>query len=236
MANRAQLSRANLAIFVIAFFLMPDARSLFPLYCAPPSSPRAPLPQSLAERIPTSWLGAPQPLASLLPLRINSPGTQNAAPLSPSVFLLLLAPPTSLSPLRWAPAALNLTENWLGSLSGRPAVTTLLCLVARSPLPRRSQRAIFLITIGPRCTTRPLRRELSNFMSQRAHSVWTRDEHVLAFNLYCQLRLGRLIWATRASSSWQACWGRSVGAVSYKLSNFARLDPALLRQHGEAYA
>ena len=59
------------------------------------------------------------------------------------------------------------------------------------------------------------------------HTVWTREEHILAFNLCCKIPFGqihmpnpRVIQRAQLSQS-------SVGSVSLKLSNFARLDPAL---------
>jgi putative restriction endonuclease len=42
-------------------------------------------------------------------------------------------------------------------------------------------------------------------MSARSGANWTREEHILAFNLYCQIPFGTI----------------------HKLSNFARLDPSL---------
>src|SRR5687768_551460 len=58
-------------------------------------------------------------------------------------------------------------------------------------------------------------------------SNWTRDEHVLAFNLYCQIPFGTIHMRNPRIIELAHLLGRSVGAVSYKLSNFARLDPAL---------
>ncbi len=115
MATRAQLSLSRMAIFVAAMppwdlvgNAHPTARRPPPFSPPPPDAflpARAPQPQSPAESIPTSWLGAPRPLASLLPLRINSPGTRNAPPIAHPVrpspvsrHPVSLLPPSSLPP------------------------------------------------------------------------------------------------------------------------------------------
>lgn len=56
---------------------------------------------------------------------------------------------------------------------------------------------------------------------------WSREEHILAFNLYCQIPFGTIHMRNPRIIELARLLGRSVGAVSYKLSNFARLDPAL---------
>src|SRR5208283_5043877 len=60
---------------------------------------------------------------------------------------------------------------------------------------------------------------------------WTRDELIVAFNLYCRIPFGRIhirnpeiIWLANAL-------GRTPSSVSWKLANFARLDPALQKRH-----
>lgn len=56
---------------------------------------------------------------------------------------------------------------------------------------------------------------------------WSREEHILAFNLYCKIPF------TKINSSYPPIFelakiiGRSNGSVAMKLANFARLDPAL---------
>lgn len=60
---------------------------------------------------------------------------------------------------------------------------------------------------------------------------WTRDEHILAFNLYCQIPFGTIHMRNPRIIELARLLGRSLGSVSYKLSNFARLDPAL-RERG----
>ncbi len=56
---------------------------------------------------------------------------------------------------------------------------------------------------------------------------WTREEHVLAFNLYCKIPFGSIHMNNPRVIELAHLLGRSVGSVSLKLSNFARLDPAL---------
>ena len=56
---------------------------------------------------------------------------------------------------------------------------------------------------------------------------WTREEHIVAFNLYCQIPFGRIHMGNPRVIELARLIGRSVGSVSYKLSNFARLDPTL---------
>src|SRR5438105_75764 len=56
---------------------------------------------------------------------------------------------------------------------------------------------------------------------------WSREEHILAFNLYCQIPFGTIHTGNPRIRQLAKLLGRSIGAVSYKLANFARLDPAL---------
>lgn len=56
---------------------------------------------------------------------------------------------------------------------------------------------------------------------------WTREEHILAFNLYCQIPFGTIHIRNPRIQALAKLIGRSVGSVSYKLANFSRLDPAL---------
>jgi len=56
---------------------------------------------------------------------------------------------------------------------------------------------------------------------------WTREEHVLAFNLYCKIPFTTIGMRNPRIIELAGLLGRSVGSVSYKLTNFARLDPAL---------
>jgi putative restriction endonuclease len=54
---------------------------------------------------------------------------------------------------------------------------------------------------------------------------WTREEHILAFNLYCKIPFGTIHVNNPRIIELAKLLGRSVGAVSYKLANFSRLDP-----------
>ena len=62
---------------------------------------------------------------------------------------------------------------------------------------------------------------------KRPNKNWTREEHILAFNLYCQIPFGSIHMRNPRVIELARLLGRSVGSVSLKLSNFARLDPAL---------
>ncbi len=64
-------------------------------------------------------------------------------------------------------------------------------------------------------------------MATRRNSDWTREEHILAFNLYCKIPFGSIHMHNPRVIELARLLGRSVGSVSLKLSNFARLDPAL---------
>ncbi|MDE3100355.1 MAG: HNH endonuclease [Verrucomicrobiota bacterium] len=58
-------------------------------------------------------------------------------------------------------------------------------------------------------------------------TAWTREEHILAFNLYCKIPFGQIHMHNPRIIQLARMLKRSVGSVSLKLSNFARLDPAL---------
>lgn len=60
-----------------------------------------------------------------------------------------------------------------------------------------------------------------------APRLWTRDELVVAFDLYCQLPFGRLHQRAPEIERLAALIGRSPGAVAMKLVNIASLDPAI---------
>ena len=68
---------------------------------------------------------------------------------------------------------------------------------------------------------------LTRAMPGRGNNNWTREEHIIAFNLYCQIPFGRIHMGNPRIIDLARLIGRSVGSVSYKLSNFARLDPTL---------
>ena len=56
---------------------------------------------------------------------------------------------------------------------------------------------------------------------------WTRDELILAFNLYCKIPFGRIHIRNPEIIDLAKLLGRTPSAVSWKLANFARLDPSL---------
>jgi putative restriction endonuclease len=56
---------------------------------------------------------------------------------------------------------------------------------------------------------------------------WTREEHILAFNLYCKIPFGQIHTHNPKIIELAKFLGRTPGSVSLKLSNFARLDPEL---------
>lgn len=59
-----------------------------------------------------------------------------------------------------------------------------------------------------------------------ARREWTREELILAMNLYCQLPFGRLHKGTREIIALANAIERSPSSVAMKLSNLASLDPA----------
>jgi len=59
------------------------------------------------------------------------------------------------------------------------------------------------------------------------HQDWTRDEHILAFNLYCKIPFGRQHSRAPEIIELAKLLGRSPNAVALKLNNFSRLDPEL---------
>lgn len=63
--------------------------------------------------------------------------------------------------------------------------------------------------------------------AEREGENWTREEHIITFNLYSQIPFGSIHMRNPKVIELAAVLGRSIGSVSYKLSNFARLDPTL---------
>jgi putative restriction endonuclease len=57
--------------------------------------------------------------------------------------------------------------------------------------------------------------------------LWTREELILAINLYCKLPFGRLHSRNPEVVSLAKLIGRTPGSVAFKLVNFASLDPQL---------
>lgn len=60
--------------------------------------------------------------------------------------------------------------------------------------------------------------------------AWTRDELVLAINLYCKIPFGKIDMRTPEIVQLAKKLDRTPGSVSYKLANFASIDPTLPRK------
>lgn len=56
---------------------------------------------------------------------------------------------------------------------------------------------------------------------------WSREELIVAFNLYCTLTFTRINATNKSVKELAVIIGRSNNAVAMKLANFARLDPSL---------
>jgi len=61
-------------------------------------------------------------------------------------------------------------------------------------------------------------------------SNWTRDELILAFNLYCKTPFGKIHNRNPEIISLSKILQRTPSALSWKLANFARLDPSLKKR------
>jgi|SRR5579863_5404458 len=64
-------------------------------------------------------------------------------------------------------------------------------------------------------------------MAKSGQKIWTREEHILAFNLYNRIAFGKFHSKNPDVIRLAALIGRTPSSVAQKLSNFARLDPAL---------
>jgi len=71
---------------------------------------------------------------------------------------------------------------------------------------------------------------ISKGEAMRTGTNWTREEHILAFNLYSQIPFGTIHIHNPKIKELSRRLDRSVGSVSLKLANFARLDPSLQRR------
>ncbi len=63
-----------------------------------------------------------------------------------------------------------------------------------------------------------------------ARKNWTREELIVAFNLYCKIPFGKIHIRNPEIVSLAKLLGRSPSALSWKLANFARLDPSLKKR------
>ncbi len=60
---------------------------------------------------------------------------------------------------------------------------------------------------------------------------WSRRELIVAFNLYCKIPFGQIHIRNPLIIELARVIGRTPSAVSWKLANFARLDPALKKRN-----
>lgn len=60
---------------------------------------------------------------------------------------------------------------------------------------------------------------------------WTREELIIAFNLYCKIPFGKIHNRNPEIIALAKALGRTPSAVGWKLANFARLDPALQKRN-----
>ena len=66
--------------------------------------------------------------------------------------------------------------------------------------------------------------------------AWTRDELIVAINLYCKTPFGKIHVRNPDIIDLAKVLGRSPGSVSYKLANFASIDPTLPRKGASNYS
>lgn len=67
-------------------------------------------------------------------------------------------------------------------------------------------------------------------MSDKRRNEWSREELILAINLYCKTPFGRIHYHNPEIIELAGLIGRTPGAVSYKLANFASIDPSIDRK------
>ena len=67
-------------------------------------------------------------------------------------------------------------------------------------------------------------------MSKILRKSWTRGELILAINLYCKTPFGKIHYHNPLIIELVKYLGRTPGSVSYKLANFASIDPSLDRK------
>lgn len=60
---------------------------------------------------------------------------------------------------------------------------------------------------------------------------WTREELIIAFNLYCKLPFGRMHHGNPEIIGLAKILGRTPSAITFKLVNFASLDPSLKKRN-----
>jgi putative restriction endonuclease len=62
---------------------------------------------------------------------------------------------------------------------------------------------------------------------KEGQKLWTRDELILAINLYCKLPFGKMHKATPEIIKFAELIGRTPSSIALKLGNFASFDPTL---------
>ncbi len=62
---------------------------------------------------------------------------------------------------------------------------------------------------------------------KEGQKLWTRDELVLAINLYCKLPFGKMHKGTTEIIKFGEMIGRTPSSIAFKLGNFASFDPTL---------
>jgi putative restriction endonuclease len=90
-----------------------------------------------------------------------------------------------------------------------------------------------LLLYFPEIIFRPLGYALRTHQLKRTllRRPWTREELIVAFNLYCRIPFGRIHNRNPLIIKLATAIGRTPSAVSWKLANFARLDPALRKRN-----
>jgi putative restriction endonuclease len=68
-------------------------------------------------------------------------------------------------------------------------------------------------------------------LNEKSGLPWSREELILAFNLYCKTPFTRIHFRNKGVIELAGMIGRSPSSVALKLVNFASLDPALAARH-----
>ena len=64
-------------------------------------------------------------------------------------------------------------------------------------------------------------------MPNNHQRLWSREELIIAFNLYCKIPFGQIDQSNPAVIALAEVLGRTPASLAWKLANFARLDPSL---------
>ncbi|MDD2479693.1 MAG: HNH endonuclease signature motif containing protein [Victivallaceae bacterium] len=67
-------------------------------------------------------------------------------------------------------------------------------------------------------------------MNSKQRKSWTKDELILAINLYCKTPFGKIHTGNPEIILLANRLNRTPGSISYKLANFASIDPSLPRK------